>query len=83
MNTRNRLYYRRQKLDNESEKDAVTKEIINVTDQIKKIRKEIKFCNEITTRSLEMREQVKKLEEKNRRKQKKVKGKKKDRKYER
>lgn len=28
LNTRNRLYYKRQKLDNESEKDVVTKEII-------------------------------------------------------
>ena len=31
LNTRNRLYYKRQKLDNESEKDSVIKEIINVT----------------------------------------------------
>ncbi len=83
LNTRNRLYYKRQKLDNESEKDAVTKDIINVTDKIKKIRKQIKYCDEIFTRSLEMREQVKNLEEKNIQEQKKVKSKKKDRKYER
>ena len=83
LNTRNRLYYKRQKLDNESEKDAITKDIINVTDKIKKIRKQIKFCDEIFTRSLEMREQVKNLEEKNIQEQKKVKSKKKDRKYER
>lgn len=83
LNERNRLYYRRKCLSDDTEKEYVTKDIINVTDKIKKIRKEIKFCDEILTRSLEMREQVKNLEEKNRQKQKEVNSKKKDRKYER
>ena len=39
LNTRNRLYYKRQKLDNENEKDSVTKEIINVTSVLQKVRK--------------------------------------------
>ena len=41
LNTRNRLYYKRKKLDNESEKDVITKEIISVTSAIEKVRKEV------------------------------------------
>lgn len=47
LNIRNRLYYKRQKLDNESEKDVVTREIIEVTSILIKVRKEIKLCDGI------------------------------------
>ena len=70
LNTRNRLYYKRQKLDNESEKEAVTKEIISVTYVIEKVRKEIKLCDEVGDNSRKMKEQIKAMEE---RKQEKVK----------
>lgn len=39
LNTRNRLYYKRHKLDSESEKNVVTKEIKSVTSVIEKVRK--------------------------------------------
>ena len=58
LNTRNRLYYKRQKLDNESEKDSVTKEIIEVTSVLTKVRKEIKLCDEIYDKVPKMKEQI-------------------------
>ena len=63
LNTRNRLYYKRQKLDNESEKDAVTKDIISVTSVIDKIRKEIKLCDEVGDNAMKMKEQIKEIKE--------------------
>ena len=76
LNTRKRLYYKRQKLDNESEKDVITKEIISVTSEIKKIRKEIKLCDEVGDNSRKMKEQIKELEERENEKEKKLKRKK-------
>ena len=81
LNTRNRLYYKRKNLGDVKEK--VTNDIINVTSQINNIRKEIKFCDEISTKSLEIREEVKELEKNNVEKQKKVNTKKRDKKYDR
>lgn len=78
MNTRNRLYYKRQKLDNESEKDRVTKEIIDVTSVLTKVRKEIKLCNEIYDNVPKMKEQIKEVDEKE-----KQKNKEKDKRYDR
>ena len=78
LNIRNRLYYKRQKLDNESEKDSITKEIIDATSVLTKVRKEIKLCNEIYDNVPKMKEQLRQIEEK---KQEKV-QKKKTRQYE-
>lgn len=69
------MYYKRQKLDNESEKD---KEIIDVTSVLQKVRKEIKLCDEIYDDVLKMKEQIKEVENKE-----KEKSKKKDKRYER
>lgn len=77
LNIRNRLYYKRQKLDNESDKDVVTKEIINVTSAIEKVRKEIRLCDEIGDNARKMKEQIKEMKE---REQEKVKVKVKDKK---
>ena len=63
LNTRNRLYYKRQKLNNESEKDVVTKEIISVTSAIEKVRKEIRLCDEIGDNARKMKEQIKEMKE--------------------
>lgn len=63
LNTRNRLYYKRQKLDNESEKNSITKEIIDVTSETKRIRKEIKLCDEVGDNARKMKEQIKKMKE--------------------
>lgn len=90
LNTRNRLYYKRQKLDNENEKDSVTKEIIDVTAVLTKVRKEIKLCDEIYDGVPKMKEQIKEVDEKEKQKikekeqEKKLKEKKKkDRRYDR
>lgn len=90
LNMRNRLYYKRQKLDNEIEKNSVTKEIIDVTFVLEKIRKEIKLCDEIYDGVPEMKEQLKELDDKEKQKikekeqEKKLKEKKKkDRRYDR
>ena len=39
LNTRNRLYYKRGNIENESEKDQITKQIIQVTEEPKKLRR--------------------------------------------
>lgn len=64
MNTRNRLYYKRKKLTNEREKDALTKEIISVTSVVDKIRKEIKLCDEVGDNAKKMKEQIKEMRKK-------------------
>ena len=81
LNTRNRLYYKRKKLTNGSEKDIVTKEIISVTSYLEKVRKEIKLCDEISTKSLEIKEQIKEFNKNNEEMKKKVKTKERDKKY--
>ena len=86
MNIRNRLYYKRQKLDSEIEKDGVTKEIIDVTSVLTKVRKEIRLCDEIYDKVPKMKEQIRELDEKEKQKIKEKESKlkkNKDRRYER
>ncbi len=86
LNTRNRLYYKRQKLDSESEKDVVTKEIINITSILQKVRKEIRLCDDIYDSVPRVNKQIKEVDEKENEnaKEKKLKEKKKKaRRYER
>lgn len=89
LNARNRLYYKRQKLDSGTERDIVTKDIIDVTFVLQKVRKEIKMCDEIYDGVPKMKEQLKEVEDKEKQKakekeEKKLKEKKKkDRMYER
>ena len=86
LNIRNRVYYKRQKLDNESEKDSVTKEIIDVTSVLAKVRKEIKLYDEIYDKVPKMKKQIKEVDEKEKQKVKekdKKLNKKKDRRHER
>ena len=83
LNARNRLYYKRQKLTNESEKDVITKEIITVTSVVDKIRKEIKLCDEVDDNARKIKEQIREMKEKEQEKIKIKEKKKKDRKYER
>lgn len=84
------MYYKRQKLDSEIEKDSVSKEIIDVTSGLAKVRKEIKLCDEIYDNVPRMKEQIKELDDKEKQKikekeqEKKLKEKKKkDRRYDR
>lgn len=86
LNTRNRLYYKRQKLDNEGEKDVVTKKIISVTSVIEKVRKEIKMCDEVCNNVPKMKDQIKEIDDKEKKKMKEKERErklKKNRKYER
>ena len=80
LNTRNRLYYKRGNIENESEKDQITKQIIQVTDELKKVKKEINMCDEVVDNAVKMKEQIKQMEEKEQ-EQEKV-QKKKTRRYE-
>ena len=88
LNARNRLYYKRQKLDSGTERDIVTKDIIDVTSVLTKIRKEIRLCDKIYDGVPRMKEQIKEVEEKEKqnakeKEEKKLKKEKKDRRYDR
>ena len=83
MNVRDKLYYKKKNLNTEEEKDEVYKEIIGVTDEIKAIRKEIRFCNEIEKSVPVIKEEIKELEERENRQKELAKSKKKERRYER
>lgn len=82
LNIRNRLYCKRQKLDSGIEKDGVTKDIIDVTATLTRVRKEIKLCSEFYDYVPKMKEQLKEIDKKEQEKKLKEK-KKKDRRYER
>ena len=77
------MYYKRQKIDNESENDAVTKEIISVTSVIEKVRKEIRLCDEVGDNARNMKEQLKEMKEREKEKIKAKEKKKKDRRNDR
>ena len=62
LNVRNRLYYKRQKLDSGNERDSVTKEIIDVTSILTKVRKEIRLCDKFYDEVPKMKEQIKEVE---------------------
>lgn len=64
LNTRNRLYYKRGNTNNESEKNQITKQIIEVTKELEKVKKEIKMCDEVADNSIKMKEQIRQMEEK-------------------
>lgn len=80
LNQRNKLYYHRNKCSNEEDKDAITKDIILVTDMLKKVKKEIKLCDVIYNNVPEMKQQIKEVEDK--KQENKIKQKKKTRSYE-
>ncbi len=90
LNIRNRLYYKRGKVDNETEKNEITKQIIAVTTELKRVKKEIRMCDEVTDNVPSMKEQIKELDDKENQKikekeqEKKLKEKKKkDRRFDR
>lgn len=80
---RNNLYYKRQNMPENENKEKVNIEIEMVSKEVTKIRNEIKLCNKIKVKVPEIKEQLKDFNKKeNEEKQKKV-QKKKERKYER
>lgn len=64
LNCRNRLYYKRKNLKEDDDKDLITKQIIAVTSELEKIRKELKMCDVIYDNSIKMRENIREMEEK-------------------
>ena len=64
LNIRNRLYYKRKKLDSGIEKDRVTKETIDDTSTLTRVRKEIRLCDEISDNARKIKEQIKEIDEK-------------------
>ena len=62
-NERNRLYYKRKVLAEGTDKDAVTEDIIKVTDIIKNIKRELFYCDDIIKRTSKMVEDIKFIEE--------------------
>ena len=63
LNCRNRFYYKRNNLKDDDEKDLVTKQIIAVTSELEKVRKEIKMCDVIYDNSIKMKENIREMEE--------------------
>ena len=83
LNLRDKWYYKKKNLNTDEEKDAVYKEIIAITEQIKTIRKEIKFCDEIERSVPVIKNEIKQLEEREKMQKEMTKTKKKERRYER
>lgn len=87
LNIRNRLYCKRQKLDSGIEKDGVTKDIIDVTATLTRVRKEIRLCDKFYDDVPKIKEQIKELDEKEKQntkeKEEKKLKKKKDRRFDR
>lgn len=80
---RNNLYYKRQNMAENENKEEINKEIEMVSKDVIKIRNEIKLCNKIKVRLPEIKEQIKAFNKKeNDEKQKEI-QKKKQRRWER
>ena len=80
---RNNLYYKRQNMPENENKDEINKKIEIVSKDVIKIRKEIKLCNKIKVKVPEIKEQIKEFNKKeNDEKQKEI-QKKKQRRWER
>lgn len=80
INERKKLYYTRDKLPENQNKEEILNEIIAIGEKITKVRKKIKLCDNIEKQSLEKLEQIQSFKE---RQKEQKKGKKKERNYER
>ena len=83
INERKKLYYTRDKLPENQNKEEILKDIIAIGEKITKVRKKIKLCNNIEKQSLEKLEQIKAFEKRQKQEKEQKKSKKKDKKYER
>ena len=63
LNKRNSLYRKRGKEKDEDKKDLITKDIIIVSKEVAKIRKELKLCDEMQLKVYKMQRQLKEMEE--------------------
>ena len=83
LNVRDKLYYKKKNLKTDEEKDTVYTEIIAVTEQIKNIRKEIRFCNEIEKSAPVIKNEIKELEKRENKQKELARNNKKERRHER
>lgn len=83
LNVRDKSHYKKKNSNTDEKKDEVYKEIIAVTEQIKAIRKEMRLCNKIEKSIPVIKNEIRKLEERENRRKEMTKSKKKDRMYER
>ena len=83
INERKKLYYTRDKLPENQNKEEILKDIITIGEKITKVRRKIKLCDNIEKQSLEKLEQIKVFEERQKQEKEQKKNKKKDKKYER
>ena len=65
LNKRNSLYRKRGMEKDEDKKDLITKDIIIVSKEVAKIRKELKLCDEMQLKVYKMQRQLKEMEERN------------------
>ena len=63
LNKRNSLYRKRGMEKDENKKDLITKDIIGVSKEVAKIRKELKLCDEMQLKVYKMQRQLKEMEE--------------------
>ena len=63
LNKRNSLYRKRGMEKDEDKKDLITKDIIEVSKEVAKIRKELKICDEMQLKVYKMQRQLKEMEE--------------------
>lgn len=63
LNKRNSLYRKRGMEKDDDKKDLITKDIIVVTKELEKVRKEIKLCDEMRLKVYKMQRQMKEMEE--------------------
>lgn len=80
---RNNLYYKRQSMTENENKEEINKKIEMVSKDVTKIRNEIKLCNKIKVKVPEIKEQIKDFNKKENDEKKKEIQKKKQRKWER
>ena len=83
INERKKLYYTRDKLPENQNKEEILNDIIAIGEKITKVRRKTKLCDNIEKQSLEKLAQIKAFEERQKQEKEQKKNKKKDRRYER
>ena len=83
INERKKLYYTRDKMPENQNREKIFNDIIAIGEKITKVRKKIKLCDNIEKQSLEKLEQIKAFEKRQKQEKEQKKSKKKDKKYER
>lgn len=70
LNKRNSLYRKRGMEKDEDKKDLITRDIIGVSKEVARIRKELKLCDEIQLKVYKLQRQLKEMEERKAEKEK-------------